>query len=151
MDPCVLRDTINDGLNGMHARVSGAQYTRAGNIAVTPLAPCTVLELLGHAEQIGRCASHGMKGVALVVELDEPWPSIVARGVRIPPGEDVWVAEQTLCKELGAWNPVLGMGMKDVRVMHSSMDVHGQKRGSVRMAFATMEGWEQALAKGLYA
>ena len=41
--------------------------------------------------------------------------------------------------------------MKDVQIMDSSADAYGQERGSVRLAFATREGCEQALAKGLYA
>jgi hypothetical protein len=146
-----MRDQINEKLAGTHIKVSGAQFTRAGNVAVTPLAPCTAMDMLRYTDVIGGCVAHRQRPSSLVVEADDPWPSVVVRGVQILRGEDVWEVEQALCEELGRWNPVLQTGVKEVRVMRKTEDTSKGGRGTMRIAFKTVEGKEQALRGGICA
>ena len=49
MSPQEMRDVMNLELKETGVVVSGAQFTRAGNIALTPMAPHGVSDLLGQA------------------------------------------------------------------------------------------------------
>jgi hypothetical protein len=120
MSPLEMRDTINGTLEHTKVRVSGAVFTRAGNIAITPMAPSTAAELVRYADCFGEHIAHGIPPSARFFEMDGPWPSLVLQNVRMPTGEemgDVWMVEQALCEELGMWNPCLQDGVKDVRVL----------------------------------
>jgi hypothetical protein len=151
LSPQSMRDRINGELASTGIKVSGVQFTRAGNIAVTPMAPWSVTDLLPFATVIGSCVAHGQQMQTVVIETDDPWPSAVVRSVQIPQNRDIWEVEQALCEELGEWNPVLRMGVKEVRVMCKPEDVRAKKRASVRIAFSAWEGCEQALQQGICA
>ena len=142
LDPTVMRDNINKKLINTNTKVSGAQFTKAGNVAITPLAPCTAADMLRHADIIGECVAHGRQHDSLIVESDDPWPSVVVRGVQIPRGGNIWEVEQALCEELGRWNPVLQAGVKEVRVMCDAAGVIKGGRGAVRIAFKPVGGKE---------
>jgi hypothetical protein len=104
-----------------------------------------------YAETIGRAIAHGVRESSLVVELDEPWPSLVVKDVKLPQGRSVWEVEQALCEELGMWNPELLCGVKEVRVMRRVDEVCGQRRGLVRIAFASERGREMVMRQGICA
>jgi hypothetical protein len=151
MDPRIMRDKVNRVLAHTRTRVGGVQFTRAGNIVITPVAPSTVEELLQHTDAVKECLAHGQSSNTLVVETDAAWPSVVVKNVRMPKGESVWDIEEELCKELGEWNPCVRQGVKEVRVMCRLGEIRGKVRGSVRIAFASREGRERAWAEGICA
>ena len=151
LEPIALHDRINAAMAGTGALASSAQFTRAGNIAVTPLAPCTVEELLRYEDRIKLCAAHGQPLPTLIVEPDSPWPSVVVHGVRVPSGGDMRQMESALSRELREWNPVMRMGVKDVRIMCKPSETRRIERGAVRIAFASQEGCQQALKVGICA
>jgi len=151
MDPWTLRDRINEGLEHTSARVSAAQFTRVGNIAITPMVPCTAAEMLCHAAIIGRRVAHGQPIESLAMELDDPWPSVVVRLMQLPGGRDVWEVEQALCEELGKWNPRLRWGVREVRVMRRLSEAIRGGRSAVQIAFTTAEGSEQVMREGICA
>src|SRR3981189_2622111 len=72
MASSMMCNNINSALVTMRIRVRGASFTRASNIAVTPLAPCTVAELICHTDILKECAAHGELPESVVVELDGP-------------------------------------------------------------------------------
>jgi hypothetical protein len=149
-----MRNTINGALAHTKIRVSGAVFTRAGNIAVTPMAPSTAAELMRYADCFGEHIAHGVSPSTLSFEMDGPWPSLVLHDVHMPTGEDmndVWMVEQALCEELGMWNTCLQGGVKDVRVLCQGGDILAKPRRSVRISFASDEGREKAIREGICA
>jgi hypothetical protein len=129
MTASAMHDKINTALASMRLRVKGASFTRAGNIVVTPLAPCTVADLIRHTDLLKECAAHGQSPESIVVESDGPWHSIVVANVRVPQvGQDIWTVEQAVCEELGAWNPLLQHTVKNVQLMCRPEEVSKEEK-----------------------
>jgi hypothetical protein len=151
MAALTMRDNINSALASMRIRVRGASFTRAGNIAITPLAPCTVADLARHADIIKECVAHGEPPESVVVESDGPWHSIVALNVRVPKvSQDVWLVEQAVCEELAAWNPLLQHGVKNVQLMCKPEDVFKEDKRAIRISFNTRDDAVYALQQGIF-
>jgi hypothetical protein len=151
MSPLAMRDAINGALGHTKVRVSGVAFTRAGNIAVTLMAPSTADELARYVVFFGDHIAHGISPGARVFELDGPWPSLVLHDVHMPAGEDVWMVEQAICEELGMWNPCLRDGVKDVQVLCQAVDIPAKPRITVRISFAADEVCVRAMRDGICA
>jgi hypothetical protein len=87
----------------------------------------------------------------MIVESDSSWNSVVISNVKIPKNRgDVWAVEQALCEELGAWNPILHHGVKNVQVMCRIEDVLNKDRRAVRISFDSEDEVEHVLRRGIY-
>jgi hypothetical protein len=147
-----MRDSINAALTAVRLKVSGAHFTKAGNIAITPHTPSTVSELLRHGDLFGGCIAHGQTPASIAFETDKPWISVVATNVHIPQVEgDIWKVEQLLCEELGAWNLALHHGVKNVQIMCRPEDIFDKDRRAVRISFDAQEDVDLLMRKGIFA
>jgi hypothetical protein len=155
MSPLEMRDRINRALAHTKARVRGVTFTRAGNIAIIPLAPSTAAEIARYHDTFEGHVAHGRPTDSLVFEMDGPWPSIVAHNVCVTTGQetaDIWEVEHMLCKELGGWNPCLQEGaVKDVRVLCRAEDIMAEPRRAIRISFTSDEWCQRALREGICA
>jgi hypothetical protein len=153
MLPLVMREVVNSTLKGANLTVRAVTFTRAGNIAIAPLAPSLAADILELTDILWGHLSHGQPPQSMVPEVNEPWPGLVVHGVHLPKGgttEDIWTVEQRACEELGAWNPQLQDTVKNVRVMCRPEEIPTKTYTSVLIAFSSRQSAELAAREGIY-
>jgi hypothetical protein len=87
------------------------EYTRAGNIALTPHPSCTTDQLLKHSDIIGPPIAHGYSTTDdIVFEHDRTWYNVVIREIKLPHPKLDTLAEvkKELFVEISGWNRTFG-------------------------------------------
>ena len=155
MTPEELRDTVNGALSHAHVQISGAQFTQAGNIALTPQVPHTTEQLLRLSDVFGPHIAHGQPSRGIVFEHDRSWHSVVVSGIQMPEGagglgRSIGQIEEMLGEELLDWNLRLGHSLKSVRLLCREDDIWGKERGSLLVSLEDKQEAELAIREGIF-
>jgi hypothetical protein len=150
MSPQDMRDAVNEAISRTYVQISGAQFTQAGHIALTPQAPHTAEQLLRLSNIFGSHIAHGQPIEWVVFELDKAWHSVVIGGVQSPRGRTVLMVEETLQEEMLEWNPVLRKNVKSLRLLCRKDDIWEKERGSMLVSFEERGDFERAIQDGVY-
>lgn len=152
MTPLDLKYAVNEELSNARIQIIGAEYTRAGNIALTPCPPCTTDQLLNHCDTFGPAIAHGQSMDDIIFEHDRAWFNLVVGGIKLPPvRRNVELVGGQLWDEIVEWNAALRSGVKWARFLCREDDLMEKERGSLLISFETKEGYEKVLRDGVYA
>jgi hypothetical protein len=155
LEPCELRNRVNEALTGTHTQVSGAEFTQAGHIALTPHIPCTTSQLLQLSDIYGPHIAHNREMDEIVFEPDRPWHSAVIRGIEIPwpgiaRGLDIEGVTDEMRDEMMQWNATLQNGIKRLRLLCHPDKLRAVNRMSLMVSFDTKEGYEKVIQEGVF-
>jgi hypothetical protein len=150
--PREMRDMINEALHrrGAGGFIQGVEFTRRGNIAITPQDAITTTQILRHAHVVQEVLAPGRDPEEVVFEEDEVWERVVVGGI---PREEVsyafWdgVNEQRVQEEIERSHPELGGRIRMVRPLCRDEDV--AKRDRISFVIA-VEGRGHGIEGGAY-
>jgi hypothetical protein len=146
-----MRMAVNEALSFARIQIIGAEFTRAGNIALTPHPPCTTNQLLTHRDIFGPAIAHD-RDEEIVFEHDRAWYNVVVGGIQVPDfRRNIAVTEDLIWDELKEWNMTVRSGVKSTRLLCRPEDYWDKERASLLISFETREGYERVLREGLYA
>jgi hypothetical protein len=147
-----MRNAVNEALSHAKIEIIGAEYTRAGNIALTPHPSCTTDQLLKHCDIIGPPIAHGCSTTdEIVFEHDRIWYNVVVGGIRLPRHRDnLAEVEKELCTEILEWNRTFGT-IKWARLLCREEDLWKKDRGAFLISFEGREQYEKVLRDGAFA
>jgi hypothetical protein len=154
MTPHDLRDAVNKELSHARIHIIGAEYTRTGNIALTPHPPCTTDQLLKHSDIFGPSIAHGHSTDEIVFDHDRTWYNAVVEGIQLPrheTGLQLAEVERELFAEITEWNTSFGRQLKWARLLCRNDDLWKKDRGAFLISFEGREEYEEVLRDGVYA
>jgi hypothetical protein len=149
MTPRNLRDAVNEVLLPARIQISGAEFTRAGHIALTPHTPCTTHQLLHHSDAFGPVIAHGRLMEEIVFEHDKAWYSVVIGGIQLRSPK--CKSEEWIWDEMLLWNETLHSGVKAVRLLCHPEELLEREKGSLLVSFEEKEDYEKVLRDGVFA
>jgi hypothetical protein len=147
-----MRDEVNEVLRRRDAgvRVQGVEFTRRGNIAITPQGSGTTAQILRHAHVIQEALACGRDPEEVAFEEDDVWQRFVVGGI---PAEEVrymfvdGVNERRVWEEMEQSHPALGGRIRMVRPLCRDEDT--AKRAQISFVIA-IEGHVRGLEGGAY-
>jgi hypothetical protein len=161
MEPWEMRDSINEGLHrqGMAARVCGAEYTKRGQIAITPGADTTISQVMEVVPRVlGEILRRGEGGdiAKVAVETDTRWRRYVITGIPITAAVLARWQDKTKVEDLGMivrkeiekGYPSLSNKLRMVRTMKRDMEIMRGAWSKSMAVLVAVEGDKEEMEKG---
>ena len=138
-------------LSNTGVQVSSVQFTRAGNIALTPHAPCTPNELLQYANMFQHRIAHDRPTSSLTFELDSTWHSVVVPNVPVTNFDRIERIDppNAIQAELLRWNPKLCSNFKNIRLLCREDEIFEHEKVTVVASFSNRESVDTAIQDGI--